>query len=332
MSSLDGGACWVVDRSQIGEARRMARARAAQAGLAEHRVEEVAIVASELASNLVQHADGGWFVVQRLGGAVDLLALDRGPGMADPERCFADGFSTAGTAGIGMGAIRRLSSVQALDSAPGRGTVMYARFGEPPPLGVGLGAVTRPCPGQARNGDGWRLDRRGELVRLLVVDGLGHGPGAADATAAALQTMAASEASDPVALLADLDRGLAGTRGAAATAVVIDPREGALAFAGIGNVSALVELDGETSSMVPRFGVLGGGARLRGATAWDHPWRPGCRLVVYSDGVSDRWRGDVRRGRHTRHPALLAGRVLRDHLRRTDDATCVVLVAEESEG
>ena len=82
------------DDSKVGEARRAAQAMAnfefdgQVAG-------RVAIVATELANNLLRHAGGGEILLQVLGSdgiaTLELLAVDRGPGMTDVERCMRDG-------------------------------------------------------------------------------------------------------------------------------------------------------------------------------------------------------------------------------------------------
>lgn len=327
--SPKAAAWWLDHASRIGEVRRAVRMLAAALGWPAHRVEEAAIVTSEMASNVVRHAGSGWLLGVRMGAAIELLALDRGPGMADPVRCFTDGFSTSGTAGIGLGAIRRLSDSYALHTRPDGGTALFARLGPAPPVGLRIGCAGRPFPGQPASGDGWRIDRRGDVVRLLVTDGLGHGPGAVRASTRADEMFAAHPSDDPVELLAALDEGLVDTRGAAATVAIIDLGAHTVSFAGVGNVAATLEAGDERVGLVPRFGVLGAGAQIDRVRAATHRWRPESRLVVHSDGISERWRAGVQRSRKHTTPAVLAGRILRDHLRRTDDALCVVLAAGE---
>src|SRR6185503_6250659 len=66
---------------------------------------------TEAATNILKHGGRGEILlgVTQTAGLrfVDVLALDRGPGMANVDRCFEDGFSTAGSAGTGLGAVRR---------------------------------------------------------------------------------------------------------------------------------------------------------------------------------------------------------------------------------
>src|SRR3954462_5330081 len=97
-----------------GEGRRAAARPAEAAGLGETRRGEVAIIATELANNLARYGRDGRMLLQTsptaAGPAVEIIALDAGPGMEDVRRCMEDGFSTGGTPGTGLGAVRRLST------------------------------------------------------------------------------------------------------------------------------------------------------------------------------------------------------------------------------
>src|SRR4051812_5641744 len=174
------------DDSNVGEARRAAQAMA-NIELDAEKAGRVAIVATELANNMLRHAGGGDILIQTLGTdgatAVEVMAIDRGPGMSDVARCMADGYSTAGTPGTGLGAVRRLASDFDIYSVPGEGTVVMARFGAG--LATRFGAVSVPMPGEFDCGDAWHLVSNGEDTALLVVDGLGHGTFAAEAAQAA---------------------------------------------------------------------------------------------------------------------------------------------------
>src|SRR5262245_38968592 len=129
----EGVALAVPESSQVGEARRAAVALADGLGFGEADAGKVALVVTEAASNLVKHGGGGELllgVLERDGVAgIEVLALDRGPGMADLGRCLRDGYSTAGTRGTGLGAIARLSSGFEVHSADRRGTAGPGRTG-----------------------------------------------------------------------------------------------------------------------------------------------------------------------------------------------------------
>ena len=92
---------------------------------------KAAIVVTEMARNIFLHGKGGEIVIREVPAAsssLELLALDRGPGMRNIAECLRDGFSTAGTAGTGFGAIKRLSDRFEVFSLPGRGTVVWVRL------------------------------------------------------------------------------------------------------------------------------------------------------------------------------------------------------------
>ena len=104
----------VSDASQVGEARRTAMRMADLAPLNQTQRGAVGIVVTELATNLSKYATKGRIVLQVLrrasGPCIEILAIDSGPGMGDVERCLRDGFSTSGTPGTGLGAVRRLAT------------------------------------------------------------------------------------------------------------------------------------------------------------------------------------------------------------------------------
>jgi hypothetical protein len=88
-----------------------------------------------------------------------VLAVDNGPGIADLDACLRDGMSTAGTAGTGLGALRRLSDEFDVWSMPGNGALFFMRLwrDEPPPglCRIEVGALTVPLAGEDVCGDGW---------------------------------------------------------------------------------------------------------------------------------------------------------------------------------
>lgn len=138
----------VSETSAVGQARRTASDLAQNLGFDAGEVGKVALVVTEAASNLVKHAGGGELLVHPLGRGeergLDLLALDRGPGIDDVARATRDGFSTGGTPGTGLGAVWRNSSVADLYTRPGKGTALFARLSArpTPPRAMEVGVVS----------------------------------------------------------------------------------------------------------------------------------------------------------------------------------------------
>ena len=155
-----------------------------------------AIVATELARNLLKHAGGGAILIgafeDETGAGVECIALDSGPGIADIAAALRDGYSTAGTSGTGLGAVRRLSHDFDHYSRPGLGSAILSRVrpGEPRATterkGLSWGGVSLAKDGEDASGDAWRVKSKGGDLSIFVVDGLGHGPMAAKAAHAAI--------------------------------------------------------------------------------------------------------------------------------------------------
>jgi anti-sigma regulatory factor (Ser/Thr protein kinase) len=314
----------VTDPSMVGEVRRQAQRLAQLHGLSEESAGRAAIVATELANNLLQHGGGGELLLQSIESQesqriIEVLANDRGRGMENPERCLTDGFSTAGTMGTGLGAVRRLAAEFDLYSSADEGAVVMARIG----MGTAphLGAINLALAGELECGDSWRLVRERGMTALLVIDGLGHGVFAAQAAQAGVSAFDQAPLDSPGQLLERLNRALAGTRGAAAACAHISP-EGRLAYAGVGNIhGALVSVDG-ARSLVSHNGTLGlRPPRLR---EFEYQRETGTLLVMHSDGLSARWDLAARPGLLRHHPAVIAAVLYRDHGRPRDDATIVV--------
>lgn len=210
--------------SAVGTVRRAAMGWAERLGFSPARAGEVGIVTSELAGNQVKHAQGGTMLLRACRGqdeaGLEVIAIDSGPGMADLTAAFTDGQSTAGTLGIGLGAVARLATSWDGFSRPGRGTVLRASFGPDGMARTGrgllLGGITRPTRGETECGDAYGVRIDGEYVSALLVDGLGHGPLAATAARTAIRAFESAPPGGPAALLAHVHRQLSGTRGAAA--------------------------------------------------------------------------------------------------------------------
>ncbi len=113
----------VEDSSQTGEARRLTMPLCRALGFSEHDSGKVSLIVTELATNLAKHSSGGELIVRSLTfddvNGVEILSLDRGLGMVNTQRSLQDGFSSSGSPGTGLGAVRRLSSAFDLYSQPG---------------------------------------------------------------------------------------------------------------------------------------------------------------------------------------------------------------------
>jgi anti-sigma regulatory factor (Ser/Thr protein kinase) len=308
----------VRDASQVGDARRKVQRLAQLAGLDETGAGNAAIVATEMATNLVSHAGGGSVVARSEAGAVELCAVDQGAGM-DLAASLRDGRSTRGTAGNGLGAIKRLSC--AFDAySDARGSVVWARVGAAAPT-LEFGAVCLPLGGESGCGDDWASSLSAEGGYLFVVDGLGHGPIAAAAAHAATQY---AKDEPPLAALMAAHGRMSGTRGGSGAYVRVDAARRSLSYASVGNIAINLITPSRSRGLPAQNGTLGMPSPLRiqeTVVPMDGP----ALVVVHSDGVATRWSLADYPGLGTRHAAVVAAVLWRDFRRGRDDATIVVL-------
>ncbi|SDC51308.1 ATP-binding protein [Paraburkholderia lycopersici] len=348
------------DASGVAYARRAAADAARIAALNETDAGRLAIVLTEAATNILKHAGHGELLVRPLAGAVELLALDRGPGMTDVSAALTDGHSTAGTPGTGLGAIRRLSNQFAIYSQPGAGSVLRAlvrKSGVNAPRAAldspEIGAVCVPYPGEDVCGDGWLALADPGGFTFALADGLGHGAEAHVAAVAALDVLRGRTGLAPAALMELTHAALRPTRGAALALARLDLARGTLAFCGTGNVSAVAYGMGrpadsrarglpslrpgsqpaghaarpasahEGCQLVSRNGIVG--HTMRGTQEVELAWSENAVLVLHSDGIGTRWDLAAWPGLANQPAAVIAAVLYRDFTRRRDDATVVVV-------
>ena len=321
----------VEDQSRVGEARRAAVTIAQDAGLDQEDAGRVALVVTELATNLARHGGGGVLLLraweERGDQVVEVLAADRGPGIGDIGRALADGFSTGGTLGAGMGGIRRAADDFDIHSGAGQGTVVLARVRSRRASTIArIGVVCRSHPGEQQCGDGWLVRDTDARLVTVVVDGLGHGMAAAAAAQSAREAAGRLLDHDPSAgaarIMEVLHEALRPTRGAAGAAAVLDRGTGTMEFAGVGNIAGVLLGPGDQRSLVSHNGILG--HQVRKVQAFPYQWPAGGVLVMHSDGLGTRWRIEQYPGVLGRDPSLLAALLYRDHVRGRDDATVLV--------
>ena len=324
----------VSEPSQVGEARRVASRLALDHGLDQTTVGRVAIIVTELGNNLWRHASKGRLLIgcRRTdeGCQLEVISIDSGPGM-DVSRCLRDGYSTGGTPGTGLGAVQRQSTDFSAFSALGKGTVILSRTWVPSPSKPDVpsprarfahAGICLAAPGETVSGDAWDIRIEDGQATVIVADGLGHGPVAAEAAAEALKAFA-SIAGSPSAVLERAHPLMRSTRGAAVAMAQLDAKAGTIVYAGAGNISGRLISGIEDRSLMSQHGTLG--VQIRRLQDVHYPWPDHSLLVLHSDGLLTRWHLKEVGGLLQCDPAVVAGWLLRDYTRGHDDVTVVVL-------
>lgn len=322
----------VSDLSMAGEARRLASHWTRERGGNEIFIANVALVVTELANNLAKHTRGGVILLRVLTSeetwGVEILSLDAGPGVANFQECLRDGHSTAGTSGIGLGAVLRASHAFEVHSQPGIGTALRCELWPQDPVSTKssfvAGGVSTALNGQDVSGDSWASQQISPThYRLMIADGLGHGVFAAEASRKAVEVFLEGSNHPLPRLLENIHGALRATRGAAAAIAEIDLSEQQLRYAGIGNIAATVLQSPRNISLVSHNGTLG--AQWRSIQQFSYPWEPGGMLIMHSDGLKTGWQVERYQGLLGKHPALIAGVLYRDFQRPNDDSTVIGL-------
>jgi anti-sigma regulatory factor (Ser/Thr protein kinase) len=320
----------VIDEvSQVSAARRAVGALATSLNFTESEKSNLAIVVTELGTNLVKHGGGGAIIYRTISNqekfGIELLALDNGPGDPNIERCLKDGFSTTGSRGTGLGAIQRLSHEFDIFSRLNEGTAVLSRSwsNKGTPSTLETGAVCIPYPGELLAGDDWEIIPQASRILVMIADGLGHGPDAHLASSEAVRVFREEQNSSIQTILNSIHLALARTRGAAIAIASIDVERHQLAYAGFGNIAAAIVAPGLRRNLVSMNGTVG--QRTLVCREFTYPWQKDDKLVMHSDGLQSRWDLDKYYGIFQRSPGLIAGVLSRDFERKNDDLTVVVV-------
>ena len=326
----------IEDASQVPEARRTATHLAETLGFDAAGSGNVALVVTEIGTNILKHGGAGQILINPLRRAdargIEIVGIDRGKGIADLERSLRDGYSTAGSPGTGLGAIRRLSAGFEVFSASGQGTAVLARLWATPLPSlekgprVAIGFAGAAHVGESVSGDGWSVVQTAERTVLLLVDGLGHGVVAANAAREAVRLFHDNVRHAPGVILQALHDGLRSTRGAALAVTDIAPDRGLVKYAGVGNICAAIVTPGSRRHLISHNGTAG--HAVRRIDEFTYPWPKDAVLVEHTDGLGTHWDLDRYPGLMTRSPGLIAAVLYRDFNRGRDDVS--VLAATET--
>lgn len=333
--SASGAGFRVEDSAQVAAVRRAAQRAAEALDFSEARAGQVALVVTELGTNLVRHAARGEMLLRMLDEhlaervGLEVLALDHGPGIPDVALSARNGYSTSRTLGHGLGAISRQSDFLQIYTQPS-GTAILARIGRDAPAAVTrnprleIGAVQVNAIEEQVCGDDWTARVRDERLSMIIADGLGHGLSAHEAARHAVTEFESMHEADPATIVGALHASLRSTRGAAIAVAAVDLERGVLRYSGLGNIAGVILGPGVgRHSMVSQNGTAGHTAsRIQ---EFQYPFPPQSILVMHSDGLGSNWDLGAYPGLRSRHPSLIAGVIYRDFSRRRDDVTIVVV-------
>ncbi len=333
--------------TDIGICRRKSVTIAGKLGFNEVKVGEIAILVSELVTNVLKHAGGkGRIMISRLDTkenhkAIEILCCDYGKGIPDFQKALQDGFTNKQTLGIGLGTIRRFSDIFEinfdinsatnpieLSSLSNYSHCLRVVKWVPETHWIGtnrnitIGAASRCIPGETLNGDSYLISHLSSTKTIAsIIDGLGHGKEAHLASNIIKEQLLLKTDLPLDELIKYTHHAARGTRGAVIGIVLISIDKSKLYFAGIGNIEGFVLSPAGKKSLISFGGILG--HNIRTPQIFEFPFNIGDTLCVFSDGITTRWNtNDID---WKEHPQKIADYLLNTYSRLNDDATVLII-------
>ena len=321
------------DRSYFSLIKKDIHRRASEGGMPAVRLNELDIIVAEMTSNLFKYGQAGeiLFGVFNNKGMpyVELISIDQGPGMINPSKMLLDGFSSSNTMGHGLGSIKRLSDLFELYSLPAWGTIVLSRvYYEATTWKKAPKAVIRPVivakPGETQSGDGMYYKETDKQLTIMMADGLGHGPEANKAVNEAAAAFRVCPDNSPTEILRFIHAAIKRTRGAVMNITCYDFEKKVWTSSGIGNIATRLNGPSEFKNHMSYNGIVGFNIPNT-MSDQQYPSELYNQVILCSDGIKTRW--DLTKypliSRYD--PSILAAAIYKDHARRNDDMSVVVV-------
>lgn len=326
----------ISEGSNVGELRRLVVDLAKKIGLSDEDAGRLSIICNEMSTNILKHAGCSGkvavkeFTRDKVKG-IEVISIDSGNGIKNMGLALKDGFSTSGSMGAGLGAIKRLSDEFDIYSQPEKGTIVVSKILQHSNLNIStginkkvdFGAFSMAKQGEEVCGDEWIVKRTKDGAAILVSDGLGHGEGAAQTSREAVGIFKASRELFLEDMMFKIHQGLTGTRGAAISIADLDFSRGKINYIGIGNISGRIFDYGKYQSCISNEGIVG--ANLRKLQTFTYEFPEGSVFVMNTDGFTTNINLNNYPGLLNKVPSLIAGLIYRDFSRGNDDMAVVVV-------
>lgn len=323
------------DRSYVSLLKKDIKKIAEQIGFDAKRLAEIAIIVSEIASNLIKHTKGGSILVKHVvngeSEGIEIISIDNGPGMLNPAMMLKDGVSTTNTLGQGLGAIKRLSDNFDIYSVPKWGTILLSRVFTNTDAKDLLSkeifissTIMVSKNGEEFCGDGYKILTKKNTCQILAFDGLGHGPEAQKANEAAVKSFTETKNLDTAEKLKVMHRSIRHTRGGVGMAFSIDLKNQSLSYCGVGNISARVLSEGRLKSCISHNGIVGhtfpNSLKSNSISYGKEDF-----LIITSDGITSRWDVGALANILKHDIAIVTAGLYKDFCRGNDDSLVMIV-------
>lgn len=320
------------DRSYFSLIKKEIHRMATEGGISTARINALDLIVAEMTSNLFKYSNDGELLIGVFnnGGSpyVELISIDNGPGMMNPAKMMQDGISTSNTLGHGLGSMKRLSDTFELYSQIGWGTIVLSRvYNEPDKVKSKDKVIMRPLvvykPGEKTSGDGFVYKKTDKYVKMMLADGLGHGPEANKAVNEAANAFKVFPDYSPTETIRFIHNAIKKTRGAVVNVVCYDFERKVWTSTGVGNIAARMSGPVNFKNHMSYNGIMGHNIPNT-MNDQDYPADEYNQVMLCSDGIKTRI--DM-----ARYPlmykydlTILAAAIYKDHARRNDDMSVVI--------
>lgn len=320
------------DRSYFSLIKKEIHRLASEGGMATARINQLDLIVAEMTSNLFKYSNDGELLMGLFpnGGSpyVEIISIDNGPGMMNPAKMMQDGISTSNTLGHGLGSMKRMSDTFELYSQIGWGTIVLSRvYSEPEKAKVVNRVIMRPIvvykPGETTSGDGFTYKKTDKFLKIMLADGLGHGPEANKAVNEAAAAFKIFPDYSPTETLRFIHSAIKKTRGAVINIVSFDHARRVWTSAGVGNIAARMSGPVSFKNHMSYNGIVGHNIPNT-MNDQDYPAEEFNTVMLCSDGIKTR----IDMGRYPMmykyDPTILAAAIYKDHARRNDDMSVII--------
>jgi anti-sigma regulatory factor (Ser/Thr protein kinase) len=320
------------DRSYFSILKKDIHQFAVKAGFDKRKLDDLALILSELTSNLHKYTKGGEILCGLLKDNgedfLELICIDEGPGMTDVSRMMIDGISTTGTMGVGLGSIKRLSTEFDIYSQKGWGTILLSRLYKWPARAsqsklVDVRPLVLSMPGQVTSGDGYYYKLTETHFKLLLADGLGHGPEANYAINEGINSFKSCPHDTPSKIIKYIHSSIKQTRGMVAVVIVFDFKLKRWQMAGVGNIATRMSNFLEIRNLMSYNGIIGHNIPN---TISDQiiAVEDFHQLTLCSDGLKSQWDLTQLSGITRCDLSVQAAAIYKQYGRRTDDMSVIM--------
>ncbi len=323
----------IIHQGNLVPAQELSRSFSRELGFNEHDCEQIAIVVTELATNLIKHANGGTIKLAHISDltqtGIQIESEDKGPGIVRAYDSLADGYSLSNGLGYGLGTVNRLmDDLHIISPSEGGTRIVCNRWVRPPEQNffrrtLEFGVATRARQNEKQNGDTFVIKCWKEHALVGVIDGLGHGPEARKAAVRA-RNYIEDHFDQPLAnIFKGVDRACQSTRGVVLALARFNLSTKTFQTASVGNIETRLICCIDRTSFVTRRGIVGMNAPL--PVVEEHPWSDESILVMYSDGLHSHWGYNDFNEEIWSNPTKAAHTILLKQGKVNDDITLVIV-------